>query len=53
VKPIDQPPTPAMSSADTAAHNAASHVRPTAPLPTAALAALARLERALRPAVTS
>lgn len=40
---------PVMTPADLAAHVAASHVRPTAPLPAGAAEALARLERAFAP----
>lgn len=43
-----QCPTPAMTPADIAAHQAASHVR-TAPLNTTATQALHRLEQALTP----
>jgi hypothetical protein len=43
---MNQPTTPAMTPADIAAHQAASHVR-TAPLNTVARQALHRLEQAL------
>ncbi|HEY6116650.1 MAG TPA: hypothetical protein VI172_11885 [Candidatus Dormibacteraeota bacterium] len=47
-----QCPTPAMTPADLAAHQAATHLR-AEPLNPAAQAAMARLERALSPAVNA